>query len=62
MKWTVQNSTKAQALAELKRRGWTDIVPNGKFSVYATSPDGQRGLFDPRDLLTELDHIGGFYV
>jgi hypothetical protein len=56
MKWTTANSTKAQAIRELKNRGWWNIVPHGKFSVEATGPDGHRGLYDPRDLLTELDH------
>jgi hypothetical protein len=46
--------TKQQAIKELKRRGWTDITPAGKFSVWATSPKGHRGLYDPRDLLAEL--------
>jgi hypothetical protein len=46
--------TKQQAIKELKRRGWTNITPQGKFNVEATSPKGERGLFDPRDLLAEL--------
>jgi hypothetical protein len=55
--WTVQNSTKAQALAELRRRGWT-VVSHGRYSVEATDPNGHCGLYDPRDLLTELDQKG----
>jgi len=46
--------TKQKAIKELVKLGWTDIVPDGRFCVYATSPSGSRGLFDPKDLLTEI--------
>jgi len=43
-----------RALKELAARGWTNIVRDGRFGIWATSPSGSRGLFDPRDLLREL--------
>ena len=53
--------TKQQAIKALIKMGCTEIVPSGKFSIWATIPAGiagisseQRGLFDPRDLLIEL--------
>jgi hypothetical protein len=47
--------TKAQAIRELERRGWTQVVSErpGSSSVWAVSPDGYRCLGDPRDLLRE---------
>jgi hypothetical protein len=49
--------TKAQAVKALVKLGCTDIQPSGKFCILATLPDGYRGLFDPRDLLAELQAI-----
>ena len=45
--------TKQQAIRTLTQRGWK-IEPEGRSSVWATDPAGQRGLYDPRDLLAEL--------
>lgn len=46
--------TKQQAIRKLIELGCTNIVPDGKFCIWATLPSGERGLFDPRDLLAEL--------
>jgi hypothetical protein len=51
---TPANMTKRQVIRELQRRGWTDITLYGRFSIEATSPKGERGLYDPRDLLVEI--------
>lgn len=45
--------TKQQAIRELVKLGVTNIEPNGRFSISAVV-DGVPGVFDPRDLLTEL--------
>ena len=39
----------------LRDLGWTQIVSDTLYRscVWATSPEGQRGLFNPRDLLAE---------
>jgi len=47
--------TKQQVIRKLQELGVTDIVPDGKFNIWATPPSGYRGLFDPRDLLRELE-------
>ena len=47
--------TKAQAIRRLVKLGWTvEPASHSRFLVWATSPQGERGLFDPRDLLIEL--------
>ena len=46
--------TKAQAIKALGKLGWTDIQPDGRYSIRATSPEGKRVLADPRDLLAEV--------
>lgn len=59
--------TKVQAIKCLRDLGWTQIVSDTLYrscvwaslaavlhlAVAATSPEGQRGLFNPRDLLAE---------
>jgi len=49
--------TKAQAIKNLKELGCIDITNAGRYNVWATTPSGHRGLFDPRDLVAELTEI-----
>jgi hypothetical protein len=47
--------TKQQAIKALVKIGWTNIRPEGRFSIWATSPAGQVGLFNgPRELLADI--------
>jgi len=46
--------TKQQTIKKLETLGVSNIVLDGKFCIYATLPSGERGLFDPRDLLRTL--------
>lgn len=48
--------TKAQAIKRLKTLGCTDITPSGRSLVWCVVPDSGKGLFDPRDLVAELEH------
>ena len=49
--------TKAQAIKRLVALGCTNVVPDGKFCVYLTTPSGNRALVDPRDFLKELGTV-----
>lgn len=55
--------SKQQAIEKLQKEfGVTDIVPHGKYCIEATvtapgSGKQERGLFDPRDLLKELQEL-----
>ena len=52
--------TKAQAIKRLVALGCTNIVADGKFCVYLTTPSGNRALVDQRDFLKELEAIPKF--
>jgi hypothetical protein len=52
--------TKAQAIKRLVVLGCTNVVPDGKFCVYLTTPSGNRSLVDPRDFLKELETMPKF--
>lgn len=47
--------TKQQAIKRLLGLGCRNVVPDGKFCVYLTTPSGNRALVDPRDFLAELE-------
>ena len=47
--------TKAQAIKGILAHGWA-VWPSGRYSIYAVAPgDGHEGLYDPRDLLAEIE-------
>ena len=53
----VRTRTRAQVIRDLRACGWTIEVEPRRSTLYATSPDGHRGLFDLRDLLAEVTRV-----